>query len=110
MLWSLATRRDTRLAHARSRRATSLRSAAAFTLWSLATRRDTRLAHARSRRGDCFGRLIVRYAPCVARTGDGDRAVLTVVWVARELERACRELTLPQYRLLALIVRGEERA
>jgi len=37
MLWSLATRRDTRLAHARS-----------AMLWSLATRRDTRLAHARS--------------------------------------------------------------
>jgi DNA-binding MarR family transcriptional regulator len=26
------------------------------------------------------------------------------------LERACRDITLPQYRLLALIVRGEERA
>ena len=29
---------------------------------------------------------------------------------SRELERACTDLTLPQYRLLALIVRGEERA
>jgi long-chain acyl-CoA synthetase len=39
-----------------------------------------------------------------------DRDVLTLIWVARELERACADLTLPQYRLLALIVRGEERA
>jgi long-chain acyl-CoA synthetase len=39
-----------------------------------------------------------------------DRDILTLVWVVRELERACAELTLPQYRLLALIVRGEERA
>ncbi len=39
-----------------------------------------------------------------------DREILTLVWVARELERACTDLTLPQYRLLALIVRGEERA
>jgi DNA-binding MarR family transcriptional regulator len=33
-----------------------------------------------------------------------------LAWVSRELERACTELTLPQYRLLALILRGEERA
>src|SRR6266516_3236126 len=39
-----------------------------------------------------------------------DREILTLVWVVRALERACTELTLPQYRLLALIVRGEERA
>lgn len=39
-----------------------------------------------------------------------DREILTVVWLARALERACADLTLPQYRLLALIVRGEERA
>ena len=39
-----------------------------------------------------------------------DREILTLVWVVRELERACTDLTLPQYRLLALIVRGEERA
>ena len=39
-----------------------------------------------------------------------DRDILTLVWVVRELERACADLTLPQYRLLALIVRGEERA
>ncbi len=39
-----------------------------------------------------------------------DRDLLTLVWVVRELERACADLTLPQYRLLALIVRGEERA
>jgi DNA-binding MarR family transcriptional regulator len=44
------------------------------------------------------------------RDGGTDREILTVIWVARELERACTELTLPQYRLLALIVRGEERA
>src|SRR5262245_53220685 len=39
-----------------------------------------------------------------------DLDLLTLAWVSRELERACTELTLPQYRLLALIVRGEERA
>jgi long-chain acyl-CoA synthetase len=39
-----------------------------------------------------------------------DVDILTLAWVARELERACTDLTLPQYRLLALIVRGEERA
>jgi DNA-binding MarR family transcriptional regulator len=39
-----------------------------------------------------------------------DRDLVTLAWVARELERACTELTVPQYRLLALIVRGEERA
>jgi DNA-binding MarR family transcriptional regulator len=39
-----------------------------------------------------------------------DREILTLVWVVRELERACTDLTLPQYRLLALIVGGEERA
>src|SRR5688572_27965909 len=39
-----------------------------------------------------------------------DRDVLTLAWLARVLERACADVTLPQYRLLALIVRGEERA
>jgi DNA-binding MarR family transcriptional regulator len=39
-----------------------------------------------------------------------DREILTLVWVVRELERACTELSLPQYRLLALIMRGGERA
>jgi DNA-binding MarR family transcriptional regulator len=39
-----------------------------------------------------------------------DREIITLVWVARALERACADLTLPQYRLLALIVSGEERA
>ncbi len=39
-----------------------------------------------------------------------DREILTLVWVARALEQACADLTLPQYRLLALIVSGEERA
>jgi DNA-binding MarR family transcriptional regulator len=57
----------------------------------------------------------VRYALSVTIRRDAveqgtDREVLTLVWVARELERACTDLTLPQYRLLALIVRGEERA
>jgi DNA-binding MarR family transcriptional regulator len=39
-----------------------------------------------------------------------DRDVLTLAWLARVLERVCTDVTLPQYRLLALIVRGEERA
>jgi DNA-binding MarR family transcriptional regulator len=46
----------------------------------------------------------------VGERTEQDRDVLTLIWVARELERACADLTLPQYRLLALIVRGEERA
>ena len=58
-----------------------------------------------------FESLTVRYALSVGdeppRT---DREILTLVWVVRELERACTDLTLPQYRLLALIVGGEERA
>jgi DNA-binding MarR family transcriptional regulator len=39
-----------------------------------------------------------------------DRDLLTLAWMARELERACTDLTLAQYRLLALVVGGEERA
>ena len=39
-----------------------------------------------------------------------DRDVLTLAWMARVLERACTELTLPQYRLLGFIARGDERA
>lgn len=46
----------------------------------------------------------------VSEHTEQDRDILTLVWVVRELERACADLTLPQYRLLALIVRGEERA
>ncbi len=49
--------------------------------------------------------------PQPAAGGPGfDRDVLTLAWLARVLERACSDVTLPQYRLLALIVRGEERA
>ena len=39
-----------------------------------------------------------------------DRDVLGLAWMARVLERACADVTLPQYRLLALVARGEERA
>jgi DNA-binding MarR family transcriptional regulator len=39
-----------------------------------------------------------------------DPDVLALAWTARVLERACIDITLPQYRLLAFIVRGEERA
>src|SRR4051794_30208129 len=39
-----------------------------------------------------------------------DRDVLTFAWLARVLERACTDLTLPQYRLIALIAGGDERA
>jgi DNA-binding MarR family transcriptional regulator len=39
-----------------------------------------------------------------------DDAVLTLARLARFLERACTELTLSQYRLLALIADGAERA
>jgi DNA-binding MarR family transcriptional regulator len=42
--------------------------------------------------------------------GLGDRAVLTLARLARILERACLDLTLAQYRLLALISEGEDRA
>jgi DNA-binding MarR family transcriptional regulator len=39
-----------------------------------------------------------------------DQRVLTLAWLARVLEGARGDLTLPQYRLLALLVEGEERA
>jgi DNA-binding MarR family transcriptional regulator len=39
-----------------------------------------------------------------------DEAVLTLARVARLLERACTDLTLSQYRLLAMIAGGAERA
>lgn len=39
-----------------------------------------------------------------------DRDVLTLARMARVLERACTDLTLPQYRLLAMIADGAERA
>jgi DNA-binding MarR family transcriptional regulator len=39
-----------------------------------------------------------------------DSVVLTLARLARLLERACAELTLPQYRLLAMIADGAERA
>ncbi|MET0627101.1 MAG: MarR family transcriptional regulator [Acidimicrobiia bacterium] len=39
-----------------------------------------------------------------------DRDVFTLARMARVLERACTDITLPQYRLLAFISRGEERA
>jgi DNA-binding MarR family transcriptional regulator len=39
-----------------------------------------------------------------------DRDVLTLARVARVLERACTDLTLAQYRLLAMIADGAERA
>jgi DNA-binding MarR family transcriptional regulator len=39
-----------------------------------------------------------------------DRDVLTLARLARVLERACTDLTLAQYRLLAMIADGAERA
>jgi DNA-binding MarR family transcriptional regulator len=39
-----------------------------------------------------------------------DEAVLTLARLARLLERACPDLTLSQYRLLAMIAAGAERA
>jgi DNA-binding MarR family transcriptional regulator len=39
-----------------------------------------------------------------------DATVLTLARLTRLLERACPELTLPQYRLLAMIADGAERA
>jgi DNA-binding MarR family transcriptional regulator len=58
-----------------------------------------------------FVSLTIRYALSVSDEAPRtDREILTLVWVVRELERACTDLTLPQYRLLALIVGGEERA
>jgi DNA-binding MarR family transcriptional regulator len=39
-----------------------------------------------------------------------DRDVLTLARLARVLERACSDLTLAQYRLLAMIADGAERA
>jgi DNA-binding MarR family transcriptional regulator len=39
-----------------------------------------------------------------------DRDVLTLARIARVMERACTDLTLAQYRLLAMIADGAERA
>jgi DNA-binding MarR family transcriptional regulator len=39
-----------------------------------------------------------------------DRDVLTLAWISRVLERSCADITLPQYRLLALVTQGDERA
>ncbi|MET0421731.1 MAG: MarR family transcriptional regulator [Acidimicrobiia bacterium] len=39
-----------------------------------------------------------------------DRDILTLAWVARRLERSCAEITVPQYRLLAMVALGDERA
>jgi DNA-binding MarR family transcriptional regulator len=45
-----------------------------------------------------------------ARTPERVPDVLTVVRLARFLERACTDLTLAQYRVLALVADGEHRA
>jgi len=39
-----------------------------------------------------------------------DRVIRTLARLARVLERACVDLTLPQYRVLALVATGSERA
>jgi DNA-binding MarR family transcriptional regulator len=57
-----------------------------------------------------FDLRTVRYTPRMATAHSLDRDVLTLAWLARVLEGARTELTLPQYRLLALMVDGEERA
>jgi DNA-binding MarR family transcriptional regulator len=43
-------------------------------------------------------------------TDTNTAAVRTLARLARMLEHACRELTLPQYRLLAMVACGDERA
>jgi DNA-binding MarR family transcriptional regulator len=43
-------------------------------------------------------------------TTDINSAVRTLARLARVLEHACRELSLPQYRLLAMVATGDERA
>jgi DNA-binding MarR family transcriptional regulator len=46
-----------------------------------------------------------------ARAGDADReAVRALVRLSRMLERACPELSLPHYRVLAAVADGDERA
>src|SRR5438874_3346577 len=45
-----------------------------------------------------------------ASTEGPDRVIRTLARLARVLERACVDLTLPQYRVLALVATGSERA
>jgi DNA-binding MarR family transcriptional regulator len=45
-----------------------------------------------------------------AGTDDSRAAVRILARLARLLEHACRDLTLPQYRLLAMVSSGDERA
>jgi len=45
-----------------------------------------------------------------ASTEGPDRVIRTLARLARALERACVDLTLPQYRVLALVATGSERA
>jgi len=47
--------------------------------------------------------------PAIPATPAPNDAVRTVVRIARLLEHACTELTLPQYRLLAMVARGDHR-
>jgi DNA-binding MarR family transcriptional regulator len=47
-------------------------------------------------------------APTAANETNG--AVRTLARLARVLEHACQELSLPQYRLLAMVATGDERA
>ena len=48
--------------------------------------------------------------PAAARTDDLHRAARTIALLARTLERAAGDLSLPQYRVLALVAAGDERA
>jgi len=50
---------------------------------------------------------MARLATKAARTSD---ALRTLVRIARTLEHACTDLTLPQYRLLAMVATGDRQA
>ncbi|MCU1459585.1 MAG: transcriptional regulator, MarR family [Actinomycetia bacterium] len=58
-------------------------------------------------RTDWFGSLMVRYPTEMSRH---DIPVRTLARLARILEHSCGDLTIPQYRLMAMIGEGSERA
>src|SRR5438876_4863538 len=65
------------------------------------------LAWVTSSSPELFARLPVMGT---ASTDGPDRVIRTLARLARVLERACVDLTLPQYRVLALVATGSERA
>jgi DNA-binding MarR family transcriptional regulator len=54
--------------------------------------------------------VVISDAARTTSTDESRAAVRTLARLARLLEHACQELTLPQYRLLTMVASGDERA